>query len=135
MLDALQQQEKELQKIYKRKTKGVKLKIEKVGSEKTFLHIIYYHSWFCSRTNNYCGRNLLRLVNNSKSLLAPTEISSNLELQTLMDFEFLSGPNQSSSSSVQMINGQFSQSKTVSYNYYATALNEGSLEIVTLLLK
>lgn len=41
----------------------------------------------------------------------------------------LSGPNQSSSSSVQMINGQFSQSKTVSYNYYATALNEGSLEI------
>ena len=25
--------------------------------------------------------------------------------------------------------GQFSQSKTVSYNYYATALNEGSLEI------
>ena len=41
----------------------------------------------------------------------------------------LSGPNQSSSSSFQMINGQFSQSKTVSYNYYATALNEGSLEI------
>lgn len=41
----------------------------------------------------------------------------------------LSGPNQSSSSSVQMINGQFSQSKTISYNYYATALNEGSLEI------
>ena len=41
----------------------------------------------------------------------------------------LSGPNQSSSSSVQMINGQFSQSKIVSYNYYATALNEGSLKI------
>lgn len=41
----------------------------------------------------------------------------------------LSGPNQSSSSSVQMINGKFSQSKTVSYNYYATPLNEGKLEI------
>ena len=41
----------------------------------------------------------------------------------------LSGPNQSSSSSVQVINGQFSQSKKVSYNYYATALKEGSLEI------
>ena len=41
----------------------------------------------------------------------------------------LSGPNQSSSSSVQVINGQFTQSKTVSYNYYATALKEGSLEI------
>ena len=41
----------------------------------------------------------------------------------------LSGPNQSSSSSVQVINGQFSQSKTVSYNYYATALKEGGLEI------
>ena len=41
----------------------------------------------------------------------------------------LSGPNQSSSSSVQMINGKFSQSKTISYNYYMTALNEGELEI------
>ena len=41
----------------------------------------------------------------------------------------LSGPNKSSSSSFQMINGQISQSKTVSFNYYATALNEGSLEI------
>lgn len=41
----------------------------------------------------------------------------------------LSGPNQSSSSSVQMINGKFSQSKTVSYNYLATALNEGEIEI------
>ena len=41
----------------------------------------------------------------------------------------LSGPNKSSSSSYQIINGQISQSQTVSFNYYATALNEGSLEI------
>ena len=41
----------------------------------------------------------------------------------------LSGPNPSSSTSVQIINGQYTQSKTVSYNYYATALKEGSLEI------
>ena len=41
----------------------------------------------------------------------------------------ISGPNKSSSSSVQIINGDFTQSKTVSYNYYAIALNEGELTI------
>ena len=41
----------------------------------------------------------------------------------------LSGPDPSSSTSVQIINGQYTQSKTVSYNYYATAGMEGSLEI------
>lgn len=41
----------------------------------------------------------------------------------------LSGPNQSSSSSVQMINGSFSQTKSVSYTYLATALNKGIIEI------
>ena len=41
----------------------------------------------------------------------------------------ISGPNKSSSSSVQVINGDFTQSKTVSYNYYAIALNEGELTI------
>ena len=41
----------------------------------------------------------------------------------------LSGPNKSSSSSIQIINGQSLQSKKVNYDYNATALNEGSLEI------
>ena len=41
----------------------------------------------------------------------------------------LSGPNQSSSSSMQIINGKVSSSKTTSYTYYVTALNEGTLTI------
>jgi hypothetical protein len=41
----------------------------------------------------------------------------------------LSGPNQSSSSSMQIINGKVSSSKTTSYTYYVTALNEGNLTI------
>ena len=41
----------------------------------------------------------------------------------------LSGPNQSSSSSMQIINGKVSSSKTTSFIYYVTALNEGTLTI------
>ena len=41
----------------------------------------------------------------------------------------LSGPNQSSSSSMQIINGKVSSSKITSYTYYVTALNEGTLTI------
>lgn len=41
----------------------------------------------------------------------------------------LSGPNQSSSSSMRIINGKVSSSKTTSYTYYVTALNEGTLTI------
>ncbi|MDB2675260.1 BatD family protein [Flavobacteriales bacterium] len=41
----------------------------------------------------------------------------------------LSGPNQSSSSSIQIINGKVSSSKTTSFTYYVTALNEGTLTI------
>lgn len=41
----------------------------------------------------------------------------------------LSGPNQSSSSSMQIINGKVSSSKTTSFTYYVTALNEGTLTI------
>lgn len=41
----------------------------------------------------------------------------------------LSGPNQSTSSSMQIINGKVSRSKTTTFSYYVSALNEGSLTI------
>jgi hypothetical protein len=41
----------------------------------------------------------------------------------------ISGPNQSSSSSMQIINGKVSRSNTTTYSYYVTALNEGELVI------
>jgi hypothetical protein len=41
----------------------------------------------------------------------------------------ISGPNQSSSSSMQIINGKISRSKTTTYSYYVTALKEGELTI------
>ena len=41
----------------------------------------------------------------------------------------VSGPNQSSSSSMQIINGKVSRSNTTTYSYYVTALNEGELVI------
>jgi hypothetical protein len=41
----------------------------------------------------------------------------------------ISGPNQSSNSSMQIINGKISRSKTTTYSYYVTALKEGELTI------
>ncbi len=47
----------------------------------------------------------------------------------LNDFRIISGPNQSSSSSVQIINGQVSKSNTYTYTYILEALNEGGFKI------
>ena len=44
-------------------------------------------------------------------------------------FRKLSGPNKSSSSSVQIINGKISSSSSQSFTYYLTALNEGQSTI------
>ncbi len=55
--------------------------------------------------------------------------ASNFRGPTLNGLRKLSGPNQSSSSSMQIINGKVSRSKTTTYSYYVTALNEGSLTI------
>lgn len=41
----------------------------------------------------------------------------------------LSGPNKSSSSSMQIINGKVTSSKTTSFSYYVSALNEGTVVI------
>ena len=41
----------------------------------------------------------------------------------------ISGPNQSSSSSMQIINGKISRSQSTTYSYYVTALKEGELKI------
>lgn len=41
----------------------------------------------------------------------------------------ISGPNQSSSSSMQIVNGKISRSQTTTYSYYVTALNAGDLSI------
>ena len=48
---------------------------------------------------------------------------------TLNGLRKISGPNQSSSSSMQIINGKISRSQSTKYSYYVTALKEGELEI------
>jgi len=48
---------------------------------------------------------------------------------TLNGLRKISGPNQSSSSSMQIINGKISRSKSTTYSYYVTALKEGELKI------
>jgi hypothetical protein len=47
----------------------------------------------------------------------------------MKDFNVLSGPNQSTSSSFQIINGKSSQSITITYTYYLQASNPGTFTI------
>lgn len=47
----------------------------------------------------------------------------------MKDFNVLSGPNQSSSTSIQIINGKSSQSNTITYTYYLQASNPGTFTI------
>jgi len=54
---------------------------------------------------------------------------SNFKAPTFKGFSVLSGPNQSSSSSTQIINGVISQSVSFSYTYYLQAGNEGTYTI------
>ncbi|MCX7955322.1 MAG: BatD family protein [Bacteroidales bacterium] len=44
-------------------------------------------------------------------------------------FEILSGPNRSQSTSIQFVNGQFSQQTEISYSYYLTCDKEGTYTI------
>jgi len=54
---------------------------------------------------------------------------SNFKAPSFKGFSVLSGPNQSSSSSTQIINGTISQSVSFSYTYYLQAGNEGTYTI------
>jgi len=54
---------------------------------------------------------------------------SNFKAPSFKGFSVLSGPNQSSSSSTQIINGSFSQTVSYSYTYYLQAGNEGTYTI------
>ena len=54
---------------------------------------------------------------------------SNFKAPPFKGFSVLSGPNQSSSSSMQIINGKVNQSVTYSYTYYLQAGNEGTYTI------
>ena len=47
----------------------------------------------------------------------------------LNDFYLLSGPNKSSSTSIQIINGRRTQSITITYTYYLQATREGKFTI------
>ncbi len=55
--------------------------------------------------------------------------ASNLKAPSFKGFSVLSGPNQSSSSSMQIINGRMSQSVSFAFTYYLQAGNEGSYTI------
>ena len=53
----------------------------------------------------------------------------NFEAPNFVNFEIISGPFQSTSSSIQIINGSTSQTKTITYSYYLRALKEGEFTI------
>ena len=53
----------------------------------------------------------------------------NFEAPNFVNFEIISGPFQSTSSSIQIINGSASQTKTITYSYYLRALKEGDFTI------
>jgi hypothetical protein len=53
----------------------------------------------------------------------------------LLGLRKISGPNKSSSSSVEIINGKVNSSKTTSFSYYVSALREGSLTIPSASIK
>lgn len=55
--------------------------------------------------------------------------ATNLKAPSFKGFSVLSGPNQSSSSSMQIINGRMSQSVSYSFTYYLQAGNEGNYPI------
>ena len=54
---------------------------------------------------------------------------TNLVLPTLKDFTVLGGPSTSSSTSMQMVNGQMSRSSSYSYTYYLQADRQGDFTI------
>lgn len=53
----------------------------------------------------------------------------NFKAPVFEGLRILNGPSQSTSSSMQIINGQRSMSKTTAFSYFVTALNEGSITI------
>ena len=53
----------------------------------------------------------------------------NFEAPNFINFEIIGGPFQSTSSSIQIINGSASQTKTVTYSYHLRALKEGEFTI------
>lgn len=55
--------------------------------------------------------------------------ASNLKAPTFRDFNFLGGPSQSTSSNMQIINGQVSQTVQYSYTFHLQAVNLGVFEI------
>lgn len=55
--------------------------------------------------------------------------ASNLKAPTFRDFNILGGPSQSTSSNMQIINGQVSQSFQYSYTFHLQAVNLGVFEI------
>lgn len=56
-------------------------------------------------------------------------INGKFNSPNLKDFKLLSGPNTSTSSSFQSINGRVTQSQTTTYTFYLRAIKEGTLKI------
>ena len=61
--------------------------------------------------------------------------ASDFKAPNLLGLRKISGPNKSSSSSVQIINGKINSSQTTSFSYYVSALSEGELTIPSATIK
>ena len=61
--------------------------------------------------------------------------ASEFKAPNLLGLRKISGPNKSSSSSMQIVNGTINSSKTTSFSYYVSALSEGELTIPAATIK
>ena len=61
--------------------------------------------------------------------------ASEFKAPNLLGLRKISGPNKSSSSNMQIINGTINSSKTTSFSYYVSALSEGELTIPAATIK
>ncbi len=75
------------------------------------------------------GPNVVSMGEQFRLSFSLNERGSNLQLPDLSEFDVLMGPSTSQSSSIQMINGQTTQTVSYSYIYVLRAKNEGTFTI------
>jgi len=100
--------------------------------KKLILPIIFFilHAYVYSQVKfTASAEKVVQVGENFKLIFSVNDNAGGFRSPQLAGFEVLSGPNSSTSSSFQFINGQTSQSITTSYSYYLQATKEGKFKI------
>lgn len=87
--------------------------------------------WASAQDINFTmsGPNVVSMGEQFRLSFTLNEQGNNLQLPDLSDFDVLMGPSTSQSSSIQIINGQTTQTTSYSYIYVLRAKNEGTFTI------